>query len=80
MQTAQVDVGRDGRFTLALGFGQSAQTAIGSRRCVGAGIVRADRPRATQQTWREYDQRLRPPPSRLPGLSHAQTDRLRSAY
>jgi glucan 1,4-alpha-glucosidase len=79
VQTGQVDVGRDGRFTLALGFGQSAQTAIG----VAGASARApfeETARHYVQTWREYDQRLRPPPSRLPGLSHAQTDRLRSAY
>ena len=79
VQTGQVDVGRDGRFTLALGFGQSAQTAIG----VAGASARAPFERTARhyvQTWREYDQRLRPPPSRLPGLSHAETDRLRSAY
>ena len=79
VQTGQVDVGRDGRFTLALGFGQSAQAAIGvAGASAQAPFERTSREYA--QTWRQYDQRLRPPPSRFPGLSKAETDRLRSAY
>ena len=79
MQTGQVDVGGDGRFTLALGFGQSAAAAIG----VAGTSARAPFARTAGryvQTWREYDQRLRPPPTRFPGLTRAEADRLRSAY
>ncbi len=79
VQTGQVDVGGDGRFTLALGYGQSAASAIG----VAGASARAPFARTAGryvQTWREYDQRLRPPPTRFPGLSRAEADRLRSAY
>ncbi|WP_211357057.1 glucodextranase DOMON-like domain-containing protein [Nocardioides rubriscoriae] len=79
VQTGQVDVGRDGRFTLALGFGQSARSAID----VAGASARApfeQTARAYEKTWRDYDRGLRPPPSRFPGLSDAQADRVRSAY
>jgi glucoamylase len=79
VQTGQVDVGRDRRFTLALGFGTTAAEAIG----VAGESAHASFNRTSARydaTWRDHDKRLRPPPSTFPGLSRSESDRLRSSY
>jgi glucoamylase len=67
VQTARVDLGRSGRFTLALGFGQSeAAAARATRRTLGERLRRLRREYA--RGWHRYDARLRKP-GRPRGLS-----------
>jgi GH15 family glucan-1,4-alpha-glucosidase len=57
VQTARVDLGRDGAFTLALGFGQGEAAAVRTaRRTLGAPFNRLERSYA--RGWHAYDRRL----------------------
>ena len=79
VQTAEVNTAPGQPFTLALGFGPGAQSAIGAARASSAapfgrtlaGYVAG---------WRGYDRGLRQPPASLPGLSRAAAARLRTMY
>ena len=69
----------DGRATLALGFGRTADQAVataGSSLSRDVAAVRRDYERG----WRAYDRGLRTPPTTLPGLSPERVARLRAAY
>jgi glucan 1,4-alpha-glucosidase len=78
VQTALVDTSRDGRFELALGFGQTQSTAV---------EVAGDSARASFRqtyrdyvdTWRDYDRGLRPPPAGL-SVPGQPDDAVRNAY
>ena len=75
----QVDVGKDGRFTLALGFGTTKAQAID----VAGKSAHADFNQTKAQyekTWRAYDKGLNKPPKTYPGLTKQEADRLTSAY
>jgi glucoamylase len=79
VQTGQLDLGPHGESTLALGFGTSAGQALGV-----AGTAAQTPFEETYDkyvaTWRDYDRRLRPPPSTFPGLSGQDARRLGTAY
>jgi glucoamylase len=79
VQTGQLDLGDEGKFTLGLGFGTSASDAVG----VAGASAQAPFGQTYSRyvaTWRAYDKRLRPPPARFPGLSGPDAGRLRTAY
>jgi len=78
VQTALVDTSRGGRFTLALGFGQTLPAAVGTATASARAPFERTRARYLD-TWRAYDASLRPPPDdlRVPGQSSAA---VRSAY
>jgi len=79
VQTGRLDLGTDGEFTLALGFGTSASQATG----VAGASAQApfdDTYRRYVGTWRDYDKGLRRPPTTFPGLSSQDASRLRAAY
>jgi glucoamylase len=68
VQTARIDLGRDGGFTLALGFGQSESAAVGAaRRTLGEPFDRLAGDYA--RGWHAYDGRLKKPrrPRGVPG-------------
>ncbi|HET7305058.1 MAG TPA: glycoside hydrolase family 15 protein, partial [Segeticoccus sp.] len=61
VQTARVAVGHDRTFTLALGYGQTAEEAVRTAgRSAGAPFARTYQHYV--KTWRTYDRSLRPPP------------------
>ncbi len=79
VQAAQVDLSRDGDFTLALGFGASQSAAVASAERTLA------RPFAYLRFrydlgWFAYDLRLNAPPRRLPGVSEDTARQLGSEY
>jgi glucoamylase len=79
VQTAELDMTPGQPFTLALGFGPDAQSAI------GAASASASAPFARTLAqyvngWGNYDRTLRQPPARLSGLSPAATARMRAMY
>ncbi len=79
VQTGQVDLGDEARFTLALGFGTSADQAIG----VAGASARAPFGHTHSRYargWRDYDAGLRGPPTTFAGLSGSDSSRLRDAY
>jgi glucan 1,4-alpha-glucosidase len=79
VQTGQLSLNDEGAFTLALGFGTSASDAIG----VAGRSAQAPFGQTASRyvaSWRAYDKGLRPPPTTFPGLSDADSARLRSAY
>ncbi|HET7315199.1 glucodextranase DOMON-like domain-containing protein [Salinisphaera sp.] len=79
VQTARIDVPANGKFTLALGFGQTPEAAIDT---AGASLSRPFA-RIYQQYlagWRAYDRSLNQPPSHFPGLNFIQSRKLVSAY
>ena len=80
VQTGQVDIGKDRRFTLALGFGTTRRQAIdvaGSPRTHPSTRRRS----AYEKTWRKYDKRAQHAAAKtFPGLNEQEADRLRSAY
>ena len=79
VQTAQVDVGKDRRFTLALGFGTTKAQAIEvSGKSAHNDFDKTSK--AYEKTWKTYDRGLNKPPKSFPGLSKQEADRLRSAY
>ena len=70
VQTGQVDVGKDGRFTLALGFGTTKAQAID----VAGKSAHAsfDKTRtAYEKTWQKYDKGLNAASEDLPGTEQA---------
>ena len=78
-QTALVNAKPGTPFTVALGFGRSARTAIRTARRsagerLGAMLTRYAR------GWRGYDRGLRQPPRRIGGFSAAQDAAMRRAY
>jgi glucan 1,4-alpha-glucosidase len=79
VQTAQLDRRGNAPITLALGYGQTAGSAIGtagtSARTSFAGTLAR-----YAAGWVGYDARLKPPPLRLAGLSAAQTLKLAQQY
>ena len=79
MQTGQVDVGKDGRFTLALGFGTTKAQAIDVAGKSAHAPFEGTK-KEYEKTWRTYDKGLNPPPKTFPGLTKQEADRLRSAY
>src|SRR3954468_21679528 len=70
VQTARVDLGRDGAFTLALGFGDSADSAVATTR---RGLWADDRDYARE--WHRYDAQLNRP-RRPHGVSSHTWDQL----
>jgi glucoamylase len=68
VQTARIDTSRGGRFSLALGFGQSQQSAVqvsgDSAHAAFAAIYQR-----YVKTWRDYDQGLKSPPGGRQGNS-----------
>ena len=79
VQTGQVDVGKDGRFTLALGFGTTKAQAIDVAGQSAHAPFEGTK-KEYEKTWRAYDKGLNPPPKTFPGLTKQEADRLRSAY
>jgi glucoamylase len=79
VQTGQLDLGDEGQFTLALGLASSASDAVG---VAGASAQTPFGRTASRYVagWRNYDKGLRPPPTTFPGLSDADSTRLRAAY
>ncbi len=78
VQTAQVDVGRNGSFTMALGYGQTQDAAVHAAGRSAASPFSATRARYLA-TWRRYDatlDRLR----RIDGLDSDEQRRAREAY
>jgi glucoamylase len=78
VQTALLDTARGGRVTLALGFGQTVASAV--RTASDSAHAPFQRTRAGYvDSWREYDEGLRPPPDdlRVPARSEAA---VRNAY
>jgi glucoamylase len=79
VQTAEIDTTPGQPFTLALGFGPDAQSAISTASASAtapfgrtlAGYVSG---------WHGYDHTLRPPPASLPGLSPAAVAQMRAEY
>ena len=70
-QTAEVSPGRDGEFTLALGFGTTQASAVataGATVHTAFGQLTAD----YSGGWASYDKRLRAPSAHLPGLNKSQ--------
>ncbi|MFI7589835.1 glucodextranase DOMON-like domain-containing protein [Spongisporangium articulatum] len=79
VQTGQVDVGRDGRFTLALGYGKTQTSAVS----VAGAAAQAPFARTAAKYvagWAAYDARLKRPPASFPGLRAADASKLRAAY
>jgi glucoamylase len=77
VQTGQVDVGSNGSFTLALGYGQSQESAVGAAGSSAAAPFNTTR-RQYVDTWQQYDAKL----DRLPqidGLDNAGAAYLLSA-
>jgi glucan 1,4-alpha-glucosidase len=79
VQVARVPLGRDGRFTLALGYGDTQAGAIGAaQRSLRGGFGRVARDYA--RGWHRYDRRLREP-RRPRGVSgRAWSDRLHAWF
>jgi glucan 1,4-alpha-glucosidase len=61
VQTALIDTSRGGRFTLALGFGQTQQSAVQASGDSAHTAFAATYQRYVK-TWRDYDRGLKPPP------------------
>ena len=79
VQTALVNARPRTPFTVALGFGASARTAIRTaRRSAGQGFSAMLARYASG--WRGYDQGLRQPPQRIGGFSATQDAAMRQAY
>ena len=79
VQTAEIDLRGSSSFTLALGYGSTAATAIG----VAGAAARTPFPQTYSKYtagWAAYDAGLAPPPAALTGLTPAQALRLRRAY
>ena len=79
VQTARVDVGRDGETELALGFGASQSDAVGHAQ----GSLRTGFDRALfayDLGWAAYDRTLRQPPHRLDGVRRGELDALSDEY
>ena len=79
VQTAEVARDRTGSFTLALGYGQDAATAIATAGASARTPFAATYIRYAAG-WVAYDAGLRPPPLSYPGLTRAQALRLARAY
>jgi glucan 1,4-alpha-glucosidase len=79
VQTAEVDTPPGQPFTLALGFGPDAQSAVSAAR---ASATEPFGHTLSQYVsgWRSYDRALRRPPGTLPGLSPAADARMRAMY
>ncbi|HEY6425580.1 MAG TPA: glycoside hydrolase family 15 protein [Pseudonocardiaceae bacterium] len=77
--TAQVMPNPQGEITLALGFGRDQRGAISVARTAVANSFAATLDRYTAG-WRDYDARLRPPPTTLAGFDQATVDQTRAAY
>lgn len=78
-QTAAIQVGGDGAFTLVLGFGSTQAEAVataGASLSRSFGALRRD----YELGWQRYDAGLRRPAARLPGLTPAQALGAASAY
>lgn len=78
-QTALVNAKPGQPFTLALGFGPSAQAAIGAARHSASRSFGATAARYTRG-WRGYDRGLRRPPTRIGGFTTAQDGAMHRAY
>ena len=78
VQTARVDL-RHGAATLALGFGRTPSSAVGTAGAAAQGSFSATVARYLTG-WHAYDGRLRQPPTRIGGLSSAEVRRLADAY
>jgi glucoamylase len=79
VQTAEVARDRAGSFTLALGYGRTAASAIATAGASAATSFTATYARYVAG-WIAYDAQLRRPPTAYPGLSRAQALRLVQAY
>jgi len=79
VQVAQVDTGRRGDVTFALGFGATQAEAVGTAE---ASLDRDfDHIRRAYETgWQRYDRSLNEPPRSLPGLSSSRVRELRDEY
>jgi len=78
VQTARVDL-RGGAATLALGFGRTPSSAVGTAGAAAQGSFTATVARYLAG-WHAYDGRLRQPPTRIAGLPTAAVRRLADAY
>jgi hypothetical protein len=79
VQTAQLDRRGNSPITLALGYGQTAGSAIGTAGASARTSFASTLARYAAG-WVGYDARLKPPPLRLAGLSAAQTLKLAQQY
>ena len=78
-QTAEIDTGHDDSFTLALGYGQTLASAVGTAEA-SVRTPFADTYRRYVEGWLRHDARLRPPPNQFPGLTAAQDRQLQGQY
>ncbi len=80
VQVAEVKQRHDGRaFTMALGFGATQAAAVHTAEASLRGDF--DRIKARYEAgWQRYDNKLNPPPSKLPGLSKSRIRQLADAY
>ncbi len=79
VQTAEVDATAGQPFTLALGFGRDARSAIRAA-SVSAAAPFGQILAAYLRGWRHYDRSLHRPPARLPGLPARAAARMRAMY
>jgi glucoamylase len=78
-QTAEIDTRQSDSFTLALGYGQTEKSAVGTAQA-SVRTPFALTARRYVEGWRRYDAGLRQPAAGFPGLTGGQTRRVRQQY